>query len=96
MDKYRAPTPTSGEPREDRPKFLHMSTVFPSLRCPRSIDEHPQGLHYRLQPAFRAESVQLIGIRPTIMTEEYLRIFPVPSMRIEEICGVHRHSVRPP
>ena len=88
--------PISGKCLEDRPEFLHMHTVLPRFGCPSCIDPHLQDVHHRLQAAFRAESVQMIGVRPTMTAEECLRVFPVSSMRIEEICGVRRHAVRPP
>ena len=69
---------------EDGPDFLHVLSMF-LFRDPIRIDAHSKCEHHRLQAALRAESVQLIGIRPTSVREEHFRVVPVPAMSIGEI-----------
>ena len=80
---------------EGRPELLHVLSMFRLLWPPIWINRHSKCAHHRLQTALRAESVQLVGIRPTSVREEHFCILPVPAMGIGEICWVRHRRARP-
>ena len=86
------PAPISCELLEDRPEIPHMHAVLPRFWCSGLIDRHPEDLHHRLQTAFRAEPVQLIGVRPAVVLEQQLRVRPVTAMGVVEVSGVRHLS----
>ena len=81
------------EGNEDRSDFLHMFAVF--LRRPSLfIYRHPQDLHHSLQSALRTEAIQLVGVRPTLMVEQKLRVLPVASVGVDKVRRVNHRRIQ--
>ena len=96
LEQVPLAVPTGNERPENRPEILNVLPMFRLFRPPNRIDLHSQCAHHRLQAALRAESVQLIGIRPTVVREEQFCVLPVPALGICKIGGVHHRRAPPP
>ena len=82
-----------GKRLEDLPQVLDMVSVVPSYWYSCGIEDHPHGRHSCLETAFRAESVELVGVRPSIVAEQKLRILPVPAVGIDKVWGARHRPV---
>ena len=79
---------------EHGPKILHVLSMCSPLRPPIRLNSHSQRPHHCLQSALHAESIQVVGIRPTLVREEQLCILPVSTMGICEIGGIRHCRAR--
>ena len=76
-----SPRSSGDEGFELRPECVHMRPVTP-------FDRLLLGLEHRLQAAFGAQPVEVIGIGPAWLPEEPFRVLLVAVVRICEIIGM--------
>ena len=72
LEQVPLAVPACDKGPEDGPELVNVLSMFRHLRSTIRMDLHSQCAHHRLQAALRAESVQLIGIRPPVVREEQL------------------------